>query len=131
MNCNTEKCAPETRETEVVKGNGATSVVTPRYRSRRVEQGYAVTVLVPGVAKGDVEVRVEDGVLTVTAERHDVVPEQWKPLREELVKKSYRLRVTVPEDVDDERIGAAVEDGVLELSLPVRESAKPRVIPVA
>ena len=42
----------------------------------------------------------------------------------------YRLEAQVPEKVDVNRIGATVQDGILLLTLPIREAAKPRVIEI-
>jgi HSP20 family protein len=103
----------------------------PTYRSVREEHDYRVEVLLPGVGRGDVKVAVEDYVLTVTGVRRKAVPENWRALHEELAKPNYRLQLRLHKDIDESRIGATVENGVLTLVLPVREAAKPRTISVA
>ncbi|CAN5200325.1 hypothetical protein BH23VER1_BH23VER1_20420 [soil metagenome] len=103
----------------------------PVYETRRGDDAYHVEVFLPGVAKDGVEISVDDRILTVTATRKGTVPEGWRPVYQELEKPNYRLKLRRGSDVDDEKVSANVEAGVLELKLPVREAAKPRTIPVS
>ncbi|MBX3404342.1 MAG: Hsp20/alpha crystallin family protein [Phycisphaeraceae bacterium] len=86
---------------------------------------------VPGARAESIDVRVEDGVLTIRAEvpRRDVQEGvQWR-LREYGVgawERSFRLG----DDVDSSRIEAACRDGVLTLTLPKAAHARPRKIEV-
>lgn len=104
--------------------------VRPDYRSERREDGYHVEVVVPGVPKSGVSVSVEDGVLTVEGVRADSVPESWRPIRVELGKPDYRLKLKLSDEIDPDGIRASVEAGVLSLELPIREAVKPRVIEI-
>ncbi len=103
----------------------------PGYRSERDTDGYRVEVRLPGVPKKSVEVHVDDGVLTVTGRRSVRVPESWRPIHEELGKPNYQLKLRLGDDVDEDGIGAVVEEGVLSLTLPVREASRPRVVAIA
>lgn len=106
------------------------SFVRPEYRSWRGEDHFGVEVFLPGVPRDALDVKVEEGVLTVTGRRVDDVPPTWRSIHEELPKPNYRLRLRVHEDVDTEAVSAKVDAGVLRLTLPVKAAAKPRLIPV-
>lgn len=104
--------------------------VRPVYKTEQTGDGYRAAVVMPGVAKGAVKVCVEDGVLVLTGKRSDSVPESWRPLRLELPKPDYRLKLKLSDEIDTAAIAATIDGGVLSLDLPVREAVKPRVIAV-
>lgn len=105
-------------------------VYRPQYTVRQAEGAYEVGVVLPGVKREDVNVRLEEGVLRVEGVRRETTPEGWRVLRREIggAKFALELRVTVP--VDATRISAKLEDGILSLRLPVREEAKAREIAI-
>jgi HSP20 family protein len=77
----------------------------------------------PGVNKADINVEMVDGYLTVSASR-----KQQSDGGEETYSLSRSIRI--PEDVHADKVGAAYENGVLTVTLPKREEAKPRKIAV-
>ncbi len=81
----------------------------------RTETGYAVEIPVAGFKPGDIEVTLEDGVLTVTGKNE---------------KRSFTRSLTVPEDVDADGIEANVEHGLLNLALTLLPKAQPKRIEV-
>ena len=103
---------------------------TPEYTVRNDEHDYVAEVALPGVPKENVDINVDDGVLTVTGRRKNEVPESWKPLSRELSTANYRLKLELNAPIDTSKISGKVEDGILTLTLPLREAAKPRVIKV-
>ena len=109
----------------------ATPVVRPRHSVRAVEGAYEVGVLMPGVKRGDVTVRLDEEVLRVEGRRGEFDQEGWRPLRREIGAAVFRLELEVNVPVDPGRISARLEDGVLSLRLPLREEAAARDIPVA
>jgi len=103
----------------------------PRFGAHKDDQGHTVKVMLPGVAKADVTVALDQRVLTVTGRRSKVAtPEGWRLTHQELEKPDYRLRLELGDDIEDAKIDAAVEAGVLTLKFPVKEAAKPREISV-
>jgi HSP20 family protein len=84
----------------------------------------------PGVKAEDVDVRFEDGVLTI----HGPVPPRWPEQGEFLLYEygvgDFYRTFRVSEQIDASRIQAEYADGVLTLHLPKTESAKPRKIEV-
>jgi HSP20 family molecular chaperone IbpA len=81
----------------------------------RTDSGYTVEVPVPGFKPDQIEVTLEDGMLTVKG-RND--------------KRNFSRTFTIPEDVDEERIEANVEHGMLMLTLTLLPKAQPKRISV-
>jgi HSP20 family protein len=113
----------------------ATSGVTeslrkPLYNVTRNAEAYEVRVELPGVPKSGVKLDLEENILTVRGERSSTVPEGLKVLHRELSPVGYLLRLRLNTPVNEEQMTAKLEDGVLTLSLPIKEVAKPRQIPV-
>jgi HSP20 family protein len=84
---------------------------------------------VPGIEPENIQIQVEDNVLTVSGERRfeDKV-EQGKYTWLEQRYGSFSRSVTLPRWADSERIEASYRHGVLELTVPRREESKPRRI---
>jgi len=90
-----------------------------------------VRVELPGVDKDDIHVAVEDQVLVIEGERKrdDRIKDQNAYLLERNCG-SFARRFRLSDAVDASRIGAAYRNGVLELTLPKAEAAKPRKIEI-
>ena len=113
----------------------ATSGVTeslrkPLYNVNGNAEAYEVRVEMPGVSKSGVKLDLEDNILTVRGERNTTVPEGMKALHRELSPLSCLLRLRLNTPVEEDKMTAKLEDGVLTLRLPLKEVAKPRQIPV-
>jgi HSP20 family protein len=86
----------------------------------------------PGVDPKDVDVRVENNVLTLRGERKfgsEVQRDSYH--RVERAYGTFSRSFTLPTVVDTERIKAEVKDGVLRVNLPKKEEAKPRQISIS
>jgi HSP20 family protein len=86
---------------------------------------------VPGVKPDQVEVSVVGDELTLTVRREDATQDGIAYHRRERGIGSFTRVVRIPVEVDAGRVEAALRDGVLTVTLPKAESAKPRKIPVA
>lgn len=95
------------------------------------EDAFELRVEVPGMAKEDLELRVEEGVLALSGRRSVEPPEGARAIRRERRDLSFSRRLRVPRGVDLERISARMADGVLTLTLPKRPEDKPRSIEIA
>ena len=121
--CSPSTCAPAT--------SGVTeSLRKPLYNVNGNAEAYEVRVELPGVPKSGVKLDLEDNILTVRGERNTTVPEGMKALHRELSPLSYILRLRLNTPVEEDKMTAKLEDGVLTLRLPLKEVAKPRQIPV-
>jgi HSP20 family protein len=106
------------------------STVRPRYAVTGGPEAYVVRVELPGVPKDAVSIDIDKNILSITGTRKNAVPESWKPLHRELNDLGYTLRLKLNAPVDEDKLNAQLADGVLTLTLPIREAAKPRRIEV-
>lgn len=106
------------------------SVRKPLYNVNGSADAYEVRVEMPGVPKGGVKLDLEDNILTVRGERAVAVREGMKTLHRELSPLNYLLRLRLNTPVDEEKLTAKLEDGVLSITLPLKEAAKPRQITI-
>ncbi len=102
--------------------------VVPPVDIYETEHGLAVLADLPGVAKQDLNIRVEDSVLTIQGKTTQEAPGTMRHREYELV--NYFRQFELSEKVDQGRIGATLRHGVLTLDLPTAEEAKPRLIQV-
>jgi HSP20 family protein len=85
----------------------------------------------PGLGEGDVNIEVEDNVLTVSGERkteHETTKEGYH--RVERAFGSFSRSLTLPEGVDADAVTAGFDRGVLEIRIPKPEQRKPRKISI-
>ena len=95
------------------------------------EGNIVLTAELPGVDPKDVDIRVENNVLTLRGERKlDNEVQQESYHRVERSYGSFSRSFTLPNVVDTGNIKAEYKDGVLRLTLPKREEAKPRQIQI-
>ena len=86
---------------------------------------------VPGVQKEDMDVRIEDGVLTLRGERKQVTEVKEEcALRMERVYGAFTRSFSLPTTVDAAKVAAVYKDGVLEVTVPKAESAKPKRVEI-
>jgi HSP20 family protein len=84
---------------------------------------------VPGVLPEDIHTDVRDNLLTLTAQVRPT-DEKWKPLYREYAVGHYARQFRLGQQIDQMRISAQLKDGVLRLTLPKAEKARPRRIEV-
>jgi HSP20 family protein len=95
------------------------------------EREYIIRLELAEVAKDDVKVVVENGLLTIRGERQRPSEEGGrKLLRTERRYGAFERRFSLPEDSDDNAVSADFKDGVLHVHLPKSEAAKPKEIEV-
>lgn len=102
--------------------------VVPPVDIYETKHGLAVLADLPGVAKADLNIRVEDGVLTIQGKTTQHAP--GSAFRREYELVNYFRQFELSEKVDQARIGATLTHGVLTLDLPTAEEARPRQIQV-
>jgi HSP20 family protein len=117
------------RLAQQVFGAGGDGVGMPIDVVRRGD-GLVVCVDVPGVPAGSIGLDLDDHVLTITAERHAAYGEDTTILAQERFDGTMTRRLRVPDWVDTERVTADHADGVLTISLPIAEKARPRKISI-
>ena len=120
------------RDLDTLSDNLLSQPAAPRVDVAETKDHYELTAELPGFRPDEVTVQVKDGVLELSAAKA-AAPEpsaeaQWllRERRETPFQRTFRL----PRDVDGEGISAAFRDGLLVLTLPKKEEAKPRVVTI-
>lgn len=84
----------------------------------------------PGADPESIEVSVERGVLTVSAQRKEERPEGESHLIRERVMGTFTRRISLSEAADADHIEASYHDGVLTVRVPLAEKARPRKVAI-
>ena len=105
--------APGSRE------DSALQIASPRGRLLEAEGHFLLALDLPGVAKEQLCIEVNDDELTVKAERND-----------RFANVKYQRTYTLPNHIDGANVEAHFENGVLTLALPKAEALKPRKIQI-
>ena len=104
----------------------------PAVDIREEDNRYLLSADIPGVNRDDVEITLEEGVLTVKGERKtetEVTGEGYR--RRERSYGTFLRQFTLPDTVDAGNISASAEDGVLKITIPKQEKPEPRKITVS
>jgi len=103
----------------------------PRTNVLEGAEDYRIVMDLPGVRNEDLEINLENEVLTIKAERSLEVPEGYQSRRSELPgKATWRRSFNLGSGIDYDRISARLDSGILTLSLPKNEKVLPRRIQV-
>jgi HSP20 family protein len=95
------------------------------------KDAYLVTVELPGVKLDDLEITLEDGLLTIQGERQFTSESSEQQFhRVERRYGAFRRSITLPAHVVADEVEALIEDGVLRILVPKAEQAKPKRIQV-
>jgi HSP20 family protein len=96
------------------------------------DEGFVIRVELPGVRPDEVDIAVQDGVLTVSGERFgdaEVKDDNW--LRRERYVGQFERSFTLPEGTDPDAISASFEHGLLELRVPHPPEQQPRRVKIS
>jgi HSP20 family protein len=102
--------------------------VTPPVDIYELEEGLVVKVDLPGVAKENMDLRVENNLLTIHAKAVHVAP--GEPIYREYGLVNFFRQFELNERVDQSKISAELKHGVLTLNLPKAEEVRPKRIDV-
>ena len=110
---------------------GRTSRQSPALDLAEQDQESVLVAELPGVNREDVKIAIQDGVLTLNAERKGTaLPEDARWIRNEIPAGRFSRSVALPHEVDAERVSAELKEGILRVVLPRTESARPKEIRV-
>ncbi len=101
----------------------------PAVNVRENDNETVIELAAPGMKKSDFNVNYDNGRLTISSEKKDEKTEKEgeKVTRQEFNYQSFQRSFNVPENlVDTDKINAKYSDGILHVTLPKREEAKPR-----
>jgi HSP20 family protein len=104
----------------------------PQVEVTDLDKELRVTAELPGLDENDVEIRIEDGVLSLRGEKQSDFDDKDRRYSERFYG-SFERRIVLPAEVDDERVSATFKNGVLSVTLPKTERAREsgRKIPIS
>ncbi|KAB2935559.1 MAG: Hsp20/alpha crystallin family protein [Candidatus Contendobacter sp.] len=103
----------------------------PAVDIREEPNQFVIHADLPGVELKDIEVTLENGVLTLKGQRASEKKEETEQYRRvERVRGTFLRRFSLPDVADADKVAAKCKDGVLEVIVPKREAAQPRRITV-
>jgi HSP20 family protein len=112
-------------------GNGGNRRWAPAMDLLETEDHFVLRADLPGMTESDVNIELEDNVLTVSGERKAEREEKREGFyRVERAFGSFSRSLTLPKGVDAEAVTAGFDNGVLEVRIPKPEQRKPRKITI-
>lgn len=110
-----------------ISNNSNTGTTIPAVNIKETPNAFEVEMAAPGMTKKDFRIELDSNVLTITSEKN--VEEEQKDnerySRKEFSYQSFQRTFTLPKEVvDDDKIEAKYENGVLHLVIPKKEEAK-------
>ena len=106
----------------------STGTSIPAVNIRETNEGFEVEMAAPGMSRKDFRIELENNLLTISSEKKEEMEkkEGERYSRKEFSYQSFKRSFSLPEVVDYDKINARYENGVLHLSLPKKEEAKPK-----
>ena len=99
----------------------------PKVNVYEYEDKIGIVAEIPGLNKKQLNVDVEDGVLTISGDKHSTFEDEGaKVIRRELKQSSFKRSFELGELLDGDKIAANFKDGVLSVSIPKTEPEKPK-----
>jgi len=92
---------------------------------------FVAVVELPGMRKEDIDISLHDGTLTIGGERKRESNNSETAQRTERYVGTFRRSILLPTRVDPSKVAATYEDGILKVTLPKAEEAKPKQIQVS
>ncbi len=114
------------------RGNGTTQRWLPAMDLVETADHYVLRADLPGLSDGDVNVQLEDNVLTLSGERRTEHEDQQEGYyRLERASGAFSRSLTLPDGVDPDGVHAHFDRGVLEISIPKPVQRKPRKVAIS
>ena len=115
---------------EAMRGLSRESGWTPASNVWEDDKGFHVQLALPGWNTKDVSIQVEKQVMTVTGAHQAEQDQTRKVYQWEIPHGNFAIHYRLPNFVQQEQATATFKDGVLAISFPKREEAKPRTIEI-
>ena len=100
----------------------------PKVNVYEYDDKVGIVAEIPGLDKKDLEVEVEEGVLTISGKKHSIgsADDKAKVLRRELKGSSFKRSFTLGDSLDGDNINAKFENGILMIDVPKIEPEQPK-----
>lgn len=99
----------------------------PAVNIKETEDSFSVEVAAPGKSKEDFNIELDNDVLTISSEdrkENETTEEKGRFTRKEFSYSTFKRAFSLPDSVDNTKISASYNNGVLEIALPKKEEAK-------
>ena len=109
----------------VFTSNFNTGITLPKVNIKETADAFIVEMAVPGLKKSDFNIDIDNQLLSIsteTKEAHEAKDAHYT--RREFGYSSFKRTFTLPESVDDDKINASYNEGILNILLPKKEEAK-------
>ena len=121
----------ETQYPDVVKSVGVKpygNTAYPKVNVYEYDDKVGIVAEIPGLNKKQLDVSVEDGILTISGDKHGSLLEEQgaKVIRKELKQSSFKRSFELGELLDGDNISANFKDGILSVSIPKIEPEQPK-----
>ena len=103
---------------------------TPALDLYQNNDNFVAIVELPGMRKEDIEISLQDGTLIIGGERKEETGQENAAARTERFTGKFRRSITLPTRVDVNKVSATYKDGILTVTLPKTEEAKPKKIQI-
>jgi len=124
----------QVQEKQVVQQKGEATkpeqYFVPAVDIYETDQNVTVVAEMPGVNSENVDISLEDDILTIRGSKLPEQPAGTRVLLKEYESGSYLRRFTLAETIDQDKIKASMSDGMLTVVLPKAEPAKPKKIEI-
>lgn len=95
------------------------------------EDSVSVIAEIPGLTKDDVNIKVENGVMTISGKQSAIDKDPTtKYIRRELKHSSFKRSFELADTLNPSKISAKFENGILQITIPKKEEAKPQTIDI-
>lgn len=111
------------------KNYSKTNTTLPSVNVKENDTEFNIEVAVPGFEKGDFKVEVHNDVLTISSERQEsgeTSNEKERYVKREFSYQAFTRSFTLPETADADKVTAGYDKGILTVSIPKKEEAKPK-----
>jgi len=112
------------------KNFSLTNTTLPAVNIMEDDNSYQVEMAAPSLNKDDFKIELNNDVLTISSEKktENETKEGQRYTRKEFSYQSFSRSFTLPDSVDSDKIKAKYENGILKITIPKREDAKPRPV---
>ena len=99
----------------------------PKVNVYEYDDKIGIVAEIPGLSKKQVNIEVEDNVLTISGDKHNVADDNTaKIIRRELKHSSFKRSFQLGDQLDAEKVSAKFEDGILSVNIPKIEPELPK-----
>ena len=106
-------------------------VFTPQIEVLSEKDAWRVRLALPGIDPKNVDINMTGNTLTISGERVPPEKTEEKSTLSEIRYGRFERSLTLPQAIEVDKVSASYRDGMLELTLPLKESVKPRRIEIA